>query len=146
VLFQKYLPNNEYDTRVTIIGNRAFAFRRFNRKNDFRSSGSGLINYEKDKVDKVFIRQAFDISMKLGFQSMAYDFLWDEDHKLALCEISYTYVDVAVYNCFGYWDVDLNWHNGNNWPQYFHLVDLLQNPSLLQPEMMSNSLLLKIKP
>lgn len=134
VLFQKYLINNEYDTRITIIGERAFAFRRFNRKNDFRSSGSGLIDYEMDKIEKVFIRLAFEISVRLGFQSMAYDFLWDENHNPALCEISYTYVDKAVYNCPGYWDIDLNWHSGNYWPQYFHLIDLLHMPELIQPD------------
>jgi glutathione synthase/RimK-type ligase-like ATP-grasp enzyme len=134
VLFQKFLPENKYDTRITIIGNRAFAFRRFNRKNDFRSSGSGKINYEKDKIAPVFIRLAFEISLKLGFQSMAYDFLWDENHKPAICEISYTYQDLALYNCSGYWDTDLNWHEGNNWPQFYHLVDLLQMPGLKQAD------------
>jgi hypothetical protein len=133
VLFQKFLPNNEYDTRITVIGNRAFAFRRFNRNNDFRSSGSGKINYELDSISQDFIRVAFEISTKLNFQSMAYDFLWDEDHKPALCEISYTFQDLAVYNCQGYWDSDLIWHKGHNWPQYYHLVDLLCNPALVQP-------------
>lgn len=133
VLFQKFLPANEYDTRITIIGNRAFAFRRFNRKNDFRSSGSGEINYEMDKIDPVFIRLAFEISSNLEFQSMAYDFLWDENHKPAFCEISYTYQDLALYNCPGYWDSELSWHEGHNWPQFFHLVDLLQLSGLKQP-------------
>jgi glutathione synthase/RimK-type ligase-like ATP-grasp enzyme len=133
VLFQKFLPENEFDTRVTIIGNRAFAFRRFNRNNDFRSSGSGLINYEMDKIDHRFIRKAFEISEKMHFQSMAYDFLWDENHEPAFCEISYTYQDLAVYNCPGYWDNELVWHEGHNWPQYFHLFDFLSFPGLEQP-------------
>ncbi|MFC1816270.1 hypothetical protein ACFL0M_10085, partial [Thermodesulfobacteriota bacterium] len=51
VLFQKYLPNNLFDTRVSIIGERAFAFRRFNRENDFRASGSGKIDYDISKID-----------------------------------------------------------------------------------------------
>lgn len=134
VLFQKFLPGNDYDTRITIIGDRAFAFRRFNRKNDFRSSGSGKINYEMDKIAPDFIRIAFEISTKLGFQSMAYDFLWDEHHEPVFCEISYTYLDIAIYNCPGYWDHDLKWHEGNYWPQYFHLVDLLQITDLKQPD------------
>lgn len=46
ILFQEYLPDNEFDTRVTVIGNRAFAFRRFNRKKDFKASGSGEIDYD----------------------------------------------------------------------------------------------------
>ena len=134
VMFQKFLPGNEYDTRITTIGSRAFGFRRYNRKNDFRSSGSGKINYEKDKIAPDFIKIAFEISTKLSFQSMAYDFLWDEHHKPAFCEISYTYLDSAIYNCPGYWDIDLKWHEGNYWPQYFHLVDLLHIADLKQPD------------
>lgn len=132
VLFQKFLPGNDFDTRVTIIGKRGFAFRRFNRDNDFRSSGSGKINYEMDKIDKKFLQLAFEISNKMGFQSMAYDFLWN-DGSPAFCEISYTYQDEAVFNCPGYWDDSLNWHEGKNWPQYFHLVDLLNKRDLIQP-------------
>lgn len=133
VLFQKYLPGNDFDTRVTIIGNRAFAFRRFNRKNDFRSSGSGLINYEMDKINRDFIKLAFKISNEFGFQSMAYDFLYDKHNKPSICEISYTYQDLAVYNCPGYWDVDLKWHEGHFWPQYFHMINFLNINNLTQP-------------
>lgn len=134
VLFQKFIPNNDYDTRVTIIGDRAFAFRRFNRKNDFRSSGSGKINYEIEKINPRLISLAFEISTKFGFQSMAYDFLWDENDNPAICEMSYTYQDLAIYNCPGYWDSKLNWHEGHYWPQYFQLVDLLKRPDLHQPQ------------
>lgn len=134
VLFQKFLPNNNYDTRVTVIGNRAFAFHRFNRKNDFRSSGSGKISYDMSRIDKAFIKLGFEISSKMRFQSMAYDFLHDENKKPAFCEISYTYVDSAVYNCPGYWDEKLNWHKGHYWPQYFQLMDALEMPELKQPK------------
>ena len=134
VLFQKFLPNNLFDTRVSIIGERAFAFRRFNRKNDYRASGSGKINYDLDKIDLRAVEIAFSISNKLGFQSMAYDFLISESKKLEICEISYTYVDTAVYNCPGYWDRNLNWHQGHFWPQYCQLVDALNLPHLKQPE------------
>ena len=130
VLFQKFMPGNNYDTRVTIIGDRAFAFRRFNRKNDFRSSGSGLIDYQTSAIDHRFIKTAFEISKALGFQSMAYDFLWDEDLEPVICEISYTYMDTAVHECPGYWDPQLNFHEGNLWPQYCQLADLLGIPDL----------------
>ncbi|MHA1381324.1 MAG: ATP-grasp domain-containing protein [Candidatus Helarchaeota archaeon] len=135
VLFQKFLPNNYYDTRVTVIGDRAFAFRRFTRNNDFRSSGSGRIDYSKEKIDMNFIKISLEISEKMKFQSMAYDFLYDENNKPAISEISYTYMDVAVRNCPGYWDSELNWHEGHYWPQYFHLIDALGLPDLKQPEM-----------
>lgn len=135
VFFQTFLPNNPFDTRVSIIGDRAFAFTRFNRKDDFRASGSGHINYETDKIDKLAIEIAFKISEKLNFQSMSYDFLINEDKELEICEISYTYVDTAVYNCPGYWEKDLRWHEGHYWPQYFQLMDALKLPDLKEPEM-----------
>jgi len=125
ILFQKFMPGNDFDTRVNIIGDRAFAFRRFNRKNDFRSSGSGLVDYQTDEINHKFIEIAFEISKALRFQSMAYDFLWDTNHDPVLCEISYTFVDRNVYDCPGYWDPQLNFHEGNYWPQHCQLMDLL---------------------
>ena len=135
VLFQKFLPNNDYDTRVTIIGGRAFAYRRFNRKNDFRSSGSGNFDVTPEKVDIKHVKIALEISKKMGFQSMAYDFLYDKESNSRFCEISYTYVDWMVQSCPGYWDSNLNWHEGHYWPQYFQLMDALNMPDLKQPEM-----------
>lgn len=135
VLFQKYLPNNEYDTRITIIGERAFAFRRKVRSKDFRASGSGIIEYEKENIDLEAIKLAFETSERLNFQSMAYDFLINEEGKPEFCEISYTYVDTAIYDCHGYWDKNLKWHTGHFWPQYFILTDLLKKPGLKQPNL-----------
>ena len=74
----KYLPNNTYDTRITIIGERAFGFIRENRYNDFRASGSGKISYDKTAIDLKCVEIAFEISQKLKFQTMAYDFIYNE--------------------------------------------------------------------
>lgn len=133
VLFQKYLSDNPFDIRITVIGQRAFAFRRFNRDNDFRASGSGRIDYDKDSIDKRAVEIAFDISNNLGFQSMAYDFLYNEHSELEICEISYTFSDIAINNCPGYWDINGNWNSGHYWPQYFQLIDLLNISELKQP-------------
>lgn len=132
VYFQKFLPGNEYDTRVCILGSRAFAFKRFVRKNDFRASGSNNYDMNRDTIDKDFVRLAFSISKKLGFKSMAYDFVYDERHDPALIEISYTYGDYPEFST-GYWDEDLVWHDGNYVPEYFELVDSLQMPDLKLP-------------
>lgn len=131
VYYQKYLPNNNFDTRVTVIGDRAFAFRRFNRTRDFRASGSGKIDYDMDSIDKRMIKIALETSEECGFQCMAYDFLYDDENPV-ICEISYTYVDHAVYKCPGYWDKTLIWHSGHYMPQYFILKDLL-NVNLVHP-------------
>lgn len=133
VLFQKFLPNNDYDTRVAVIGNRASAFRRYVRENDFRASGSKNLDMDRSKVDLDFVKIGMDISKKLGFQSMAYDFIYD-DEKPALVEISYTYPDEHAFST-GYWDSNLKWHEGRFWPQYFQLMDVLGLPDLKQPSM-----------
>lgn len=132
VYFQKFMPGNDHDTRVCILGKRAFAFKRFVRKNDFRASGSNDYDMNRDTIDKEFVKLAFDISKRLGFQSMAYDFVYDESHRPALIEISYTYGDYPEFST-GYWDEDLVWHEGNYVPEYFELVDALQMPELKQP-------------
>ena len=133
VLFQKYLPNNDYDTRVVVIGERAYAFRRFNRKNDFRSSGSGNLDLNPESIDLQHVKVAFKVSKKMQFQTMAYDFLYN-NKKSEFCEISYTYVDWVPHDCPGYWDSELNWHKGHHWPQYFQLIDALNLTDLKQPE------------
>jgi glutathione synthase/RimK-type ligase-like ATP-grasp enzyme len=123
--FQQYLPDNSHDTRVNIIGDRAFAFRRWNRPDDFRASGSGLLDYDLTSIDMDCVKIAFSISRKARFQSMAYDFLYNDGIPV-VSEISYAYLDQAVYDCQGYWDSYLNWHEGHIWPQEAQVEDFLQ--------------------
>jgi glutathione synthase/RimK-type ligase-like ATP-grasp enzyme len=135
VYFQDFYPGNKFDTRVTVIGDRAFSFRRYVRKNDFRASGSGNIDYSISDIDMRCIDIAFSISKKFNYRSMAYDFVYDSNNEPLLVEISYTYNDVAIYKCPGYWDEEHGFHEGNYWPQYLHLVDLLKMSGLVQPDM-----------
>jgi glutathione synthase/RimK-type ligase-like ATP-grasp enzyme len=135
VLFQKFLPGNDCDTRIAVIGDRAFGFRRLVRENDFRASGSGRIDYDKSKIDLRCVEIAFRISRDMGFQSMAYDFLKNENGEPEFCEVSYTYVSSAIHKCPGYWDRELNWYEGHWWPEHLHLIDALGLPDLQVQEM-----------
>lgn len=126
--FQEFLPGNEFDTRITIIGDRAFAFRRMNRPGDFRASGSGNIDYEQEKIDKRCIEIAFKISGKCKFQSMAYDFLVKNNNPV-VCEISYTFSNQAVYDCPGHWDSQMQWHDGHMRPGEAQCEDFLNKIS-----------------
>lgn len=123
---QKFIPNNQYDIRITIIGNRAFGFTRSNRDEDFRASGSGKINWDPELIPNSALRLAFDISNRYGFQSMAYDFLLDESDTPLINEMSYGYDDAAVFKCPGHWDQNLEWHKGNMWPEEAHVEDFLK--------------------
>jgi glutathione synthase/RimK-type ligase-like ATP-grasp enzyme len=133
IYFQKFLPGNRYDTRITTIGDRIFAFRRFVRKNDFRASGSDNWSLDRSRIDMEMVKLGLEISQKMGFQVMAYDFIYDENGKPRIVEISYTYGDYPEFST-GYWDADLNWHDGSYWSQYLELVDALGIPRLKQPE------------
>jgi hypothetical protein len=125
-LFQEFLPDNAHDTRVTVIGNRAFAFRRFNRPNDFRASGSGNLCVDPNGIDMRCIAAAFDAAAKLKSQSMAFDYLFrGAEREPVVGEISYCYADWAVESCPGHWDSNLTWHAGRMWPQEAHVEDFV---------------------
>lgn len=135
VLFQEFLPNNKFDTRIVTIGNRAIALIRYNRLKDFRASGSGLLDYNMKKISLEDVELCFRISKNLGFQSMAYDILKDSEGKTRICEISYTFSGGTAYlNCPGYWDNKLQWHAGHYKPQYHILTAFLNDFELKYPK------------
>ena len=120
---QEFVPDNGYDIRVTVIGNRAFGFRRFNRPGDFRASGSGRIDWDPQQIDEESVRLAFSVARRLQTQSLAVDLLQHGGRKL-LTEISYTYASWAVRDCPGHWvlqgDADaapLSWVEGRMHPE-----------------------------
>lgn len=112
VYFQEFISGNDHDIRVIVIGNKAFAIKRMVRENDFRASGSGNILYEKKHFDEVTIRLAFNLAQRLYTQCVAFDFVY-QDSKPLLVEISYCFVKEVYDPCVGYWDKDLNWHQGS---------------------------------
>jgi hypothetical protein len=102
LLFQEFLPGNDFDIRITVIGNRAFAFRRHNRPNDFRASGSGRIDWDSTQIPEDAILLAFETARILQTQSLAVDVL-RRDGKPVIAEISYYYEGWAIAACPGHW-------------------------------------------
>ena len=126
IYFQNFIADNEYDTRLVVIGDRCIGVRRYCRKNDFRASGSGIKAYEPELFDKKSIQSAFDIARKLKTQSAALDFVMDGDEPKVV-EISYCFLLGSFYDdCPGYWDPELNWHDAPVNPQYFIIEDFLE--------------------
>jgi glutathione synthase/RimK-type ligase-like ATP-grasp enzyme len=124
--FQEFIPNNDSDTRIIVIDGKAFGIKRMNRENDFRASGSGTILYSQDVIDIVFVKAAFAIDKKLKAQCVAYDFVYDNNKKPLLIEISYGFANAGYDDCPGYWDEQLNWHEGKFNP-YGWMVELVLN-------------------
>lgn len=111
VYFQDFIPHNNYDIRVIIINNRAFAIKRECRKNDFRASGSGLIIYEKEQINEECIKTAFIVNKKIKSSCIAFDFIFDEKDSPLIVEISYGFTAKGYDSCEGYWDSQLKWHS-----------------------------------
>jgi hypothetical protein len=125
VLFQKFIPNNRYDTRVTVVGDRAWAFTRDVRRGDFRASGSGDVSYDLDRICPETVQVAFEVTRRLKAQSVAFDFVQDEQGVFYILEISYGYVSSAVHECPGYWDRSMTFHEGQMWPEEAHVIDMV---------------------
>jgi len=110
--FQEFIPNNKFDTRVIVIGNKAFAIRRFVRDNDFRASGSGKIDFDCSKIDLNLIKMAFEISNKMEAQCIALDFVYNDMDEPLVIESSYGFSVKPYDNCEGYWTNDLKFVKG----------------------------------
>lgn len=125
VYFQDFVPDNKFDYRVVVIGNRAFAIKRLVRQNDFRSSGSGLIRYSKKNFPANLIAAAFDINKKLKNQSLALDLICDKNNTYVVIETSYAFTSRGYLSCPGYWDDRLNYYETAFHPEYFMIEDFL---------------------
>ncbi len=125
VYFQDFISANSGDTRITVIGNRAFGLRRFNRPDDFRASGSKHFDFDTSQIPVECVRLAHRISAALRVQSMAYDFLMNQSGDPVLGEMSYIYSGAALEKCTGYWTPDLAWTPGAMKPEAAHVEDFL---------------------
>ncbi|MDY0133181.1 MAG: hypothetical protein RBR53_11005 [Desulforegulaceae bacterium] len=124
--FQDFIPNNQYDDRLVVIGDRCFCMRRYCRSDDFRASGSGVFSYEIDQFPKESIKIAFTVAKKIRSQSCAMDFVYSDDGMPMIVEISYCFTPGRVYeDCHGYFDSELNWHDLPVRPEEFILEDFL---------------------
>lgn len=125
VYFQDFIANNDSDIRIIVINGKAFALKRFVRENDFRASGSGRFSFAREEFDERCIQIAFETASKLKLQCVAFDFVFDEVKKPLLVELSYGFSVEAYDSCPGYWDEELQWHEGTFNPQGWMVEGLL---------------------
>lgn len=123
--FQEFIPNNNSDIRLVVIGNRCFGMTRYCRENDFRASGSGLIDYSHELINTEVVKIALQTARKLKTQSVALDFIKDDD-GYKIIEMSYAFTSQSFP---GYWDSDLAWHPGEVVPQKFMIKDFVNSIS-----------------
>lgn len=110
IYFQDFIDGCTFDIRVTVVGDKCYAFRRLVRENDFRASGSHNEIYSPENIPLEVIKISFQISKKIGLQSMAFDFLITRENVPLITEISYAF-GWDEGDAYAYWDSYLNWHN-----------------------------------
>ena len=125
VYFQEFIPENNYDIRVIVIGDKAFAIKRMVRDDDFRASGSGNIRYEKENFEDTTIKLSFFVALNLKSQCVAFDYVY-QDKQPYLVEISFGFVKEVYDSCVGYWDKDMTWYPGAFNP-YGWMVEQISN-------------------
>jgi glutathione synthase/RimK-type ligase-like ATP-grasp enzyme len=126
IYFQEFIPGNDHDIRVVVIGDKAYAIKRMVRENDFRASGGGDILYAKELFDDALIKLSFDINDKIKTQCLALDFVFDNGKPLVV-EISFGFSMAGYDPCPGYWTKDLQWHEGKFNPYGWMVEDVLKS-------------------
>ena len=100
---QEFLPGNEFEISVIIVGNRAFAVRRFIQPGDFRTRGSsGRMDWSPERIGENVIRLAFRTAQKLGAQTVALDILHRAREPVVM-ELTANYASWVVRECPGHW-------------------------------------------
>ena len=111
VYFQDFIPNNTFDIRVVVIGDKAMGEKRYVREGDFRASGSGQFEYIQIRGDVLEI--AFGIAQKLRLQTVAFDFIFRDNEPL-IVEMSYGFGTHGISHSGGYYTRDLQWNEENH--------------------------------
>jgi len=129
VYFQDFMAGNTHDTRVIVIdGKYACAEKRFNRKGDFRASGSGSFSYED--IDANVVKVAFEVAKALRLQSVAFDFVYDENINPKIVEICFGFGVKGILHSPGYYTDDMEWHVCETVPIYEWIIEGVLNKSV----------------
>jgi len=112
LFLQEFIPNDGYDLKVVVVGDKLSFIARNIRKGDFRASGGGSLFFEKNLVTQNIISSAFSTSDKLGFQCMGYDYVVDKTNDTGMIiEISYGFSHAALLQANGFFDRNGKWND-----------------------------------
>ena len=110
--FQEFVPNDGFDLKVVVVNGKCSFLVRKVRKGSFKASGGGDCFYDRTFITDEMIRTAFEVSENLKMQSVGFDFVVDKrSGSCKIIEMCYGFDNEALYNCKGYYDRDLQWHD-----------------------------------
>lgn len=134
VLFQDFMPNNTFDNRIIVIGDKAFGVKRLTLKNDFKSSEFNGIISDRDQIDIRCVKIAFETARKMKSSSVGFDFIFDKDNNPVIAEMGYGFIPDTYKDCKGYWNEELIWHEAKFHPEDWmveEVVNEVNNKRLL---------------
>lgn len=86
VFFQDFQPNEGYDLRVIVVGDKVFGYFRDVPPGEYRASGMGLVR--KEKIPEAAIRLALHLARSLDLVIVAVDMLRDTGGAFQIIELS----------------------------------------------------------
>lgn len=113
VYLQEFIPNDGYDMKVVVCGDKLSGLIRPTRKNDFRASGGGELMYDKTCFTKNIIESAFKAADDMGSQCMGFDYVVNKvSGKGVIVEMCCGFSHTAVMGMKGWFDRNCEWHDG----------------------------------
>lgn len=109
--FQEFIPNDGYDLKVVVIGDKMTFCARNVRKDDFRASGGGDCYYDRNLLTNGVIDSAFEAARKLNMYCVGFDYVVDAKSGVGkIIEMCYGF-DYEVQRALGaYVDRNHVWH------------------------------------
>ena len=110
--FQEFTPNDGYDIKVAVVGDKLSYLIRKTRQGDFRASGGGDIYYDRPLMTPQIIKSAFAAADALQMQCVGFDYVVDNCTGAGkIIEMCFGFDFDAIYDAGGYFDRDCVWHN-----------------------------------
>lgn len=126
VMFQDFMPNNKFDNRIIVIGDKAFGVKRLALEGDFKSSEFNGIISDKDEIDIRCVDIAFETARKMNANSVGFDFIFDKHNNPVIAEMGYGFISSTYKDCKGYWDKDLNWRESKFHPEDWMVEEVVK--------------------
>lgn len=109
VYLQEFIPNDNYDIKVVVIGDKCTGFYRPVRSHDFRASGGGAFVDDASIFTEQIVKSAFATADALGMRCVGFDYVVDKrTGEGKIIEMSYG-VGHNVNGSGGYYDRNYQW-------------------------------------
>lgn len=111
VYLQDFIPNDGYDLKVVVCGDKLSGLNRPVRSYDFRASGGGAVQYNQSLFSTKVIDLAFETAKRLNVKCVGFDMVIDQHtQEPYIIEMSYGFSNQAIMGMGGYFTRNGKWH------------------------------------